>query len=92
MVSGLQSLVYLRPWKLQHMGMCPFPEAPLGVWAQRAGGLLQRKAVGGQCETALGSLEVQGVPGMCSVRVQHLLLGEVMRSAGLCESGTIRGF
>ena len=55
-------------------------------------GLLERKAVGGQCETALGSLEFQGVPGMCSVRVQHLLLGEVMRSAGLCESGTIRGF
>ena len=33
-ISGLQSLVYLRPWKPRHMEMCPFPEAPLGVWAQ----------------------------------------------------------
>lgn len=73
-------------------GNVSFSWSTIGCLGTELERLLQGQAVGGKCEPALGSLEVQGVPGMCSVHVQHLLLGEVTRSAGLCESGTIRGF
>lgn len=77
-VSGLQSLAYTSHPGSHHT-WC-FSETSLGGWAQSWGsprGLL--------CSITVLPKGPSGPGNVFSSSVQHLLLGEIVRSTGICE-------